>query len=143
MAAPTEEGPSYDPATGQLLNFFGRAIEVAEFDPAYAARVREELHAGPITPKRVWEAVRELAGVGATVEIRLQELEEVDLDGESVWFAAGWLDGRAYGFPVNSRSAVPMRELMDRGEPIRIFVPPADMIELPDGILDSGPEVPQ
>lgn len=129
--------PAYDPATGEFLRgAIGRAVEVADFDPAYAARVRDELHAGPITPERLRAAVRELAGVGAKVEIRLQTLEEVDFDSGPEWWGAGWLNGRAYTFPVGSQSGPAMRATMDAGDPVIVYVPPTELIDLPDGLLD-------
>lgn len=130
---------AYDPETGEYRDLWARAVEVAEFDPAFAARVAGELKAGPITRERFEAAARELAGVGATLAIRVVELDEIDAgdpSGALHWFGAGWASNRPVAFAVPTASAVPMRAVMDRGEPVFLFVPPVELIELPDGILE-------
>lgn len=109
------------------------AARVDDLDPDYVARVRAELHAGPLTRERVQTAVHALAGLGTVVEVRV--LQVIEMDGAHV--AGGrTATGRDVWFPLpDDDLARELREAEATGQEPWVAVPPVDLHDLPADIL--------
>jgi len=104
------------------------ADRLADLDPAFIARVREDLDApGAHTPERIRAAVLALAGFGAVVPVTVEDIEMVD----GSWFGGGQCSGRYVAFPLHPDAAPAMRDALEAGEPVTVLVPPVDFLPVP------------
>ena len=103
------------------------ADRLADLDPAFIARVREDLDALPHTPERIRAVIHALAGLGAVVPVSVQDVEMVD----GRWFGGGQCSGRYVAFPLHPDAAPAMRDALEAGEPVTVLVPPVDFLPVP------------
>ncbi len=114
------------------VNIAARRLDEGEIAPAALDRVVAELHAGPITPNRVRDAVSQLAGLGHVVWVRAEYVEELE-DGDGVWGGLGTtFDGRSVLWVTGEITGREVRDAIASGEEPIVAVPPTAIMATPE-----------